>query len=69
MSLKTVHLFFIVASVGLALMMGVWAIATYLSPEGSAGHLVTAVASTLVAALLAFYAVKFVRKARQIGLE
>ena len=69
MSLKTVHLFFIVVSAGLSLFMGIWAVGMYRSPLGSSGHLVATAASLIVAGLLAWYAVVFARKAQRIGLE
>lgn len=69
MSLKNFHLIFIILSVGLALAMGAWAIGMYLSPLGGAGYLATALGSLLVAALLAVYAVTFVRKTRRAGIN
>ena len=69
MSLKAVHILFIVLSIALTVMMAVWAAGRYISPIGSAGHLGTAVLSLLASVALAVYAVKFVRKARRIGLQ
>ena len=69
MSLKAVHLLFIVCSIALAVMMSVWALWRYSSPLGSAGHISAAVLSLLAAAALVLYAVKFVRKTRRIGLQ
>ena len=68
MSLKGVHILFIVFSIALAVMMSVWALRMY-SSLGSAGHLSAAVLSLLAAAALVLYAVKFVRKTRGIGLQ
>lgn len=69
MSLKGVHVLFIVLSIALAVVMAIWALAQYASPAGSAGHLATGVASLAAGFGLVVYAVRFVRKARRIGLE
>ena len=68
MSLKGVHIVFIVLSIALMVMMGVWAAGMYISPAGSIGHLGTVMLSLLAGVALSVYAVKFVRKARRIGL-
>ena len=69
MSLRGFHVLFIVASIGLALMMAVWGGVTWGSVRGTGWHLVTAVGSLAAAGLLTAYAVRFVRKTREIGLE
>lgn len=69
MSLRSFHVLFIVASIGLALMMAVWGGVTWGSARGTGWHLVTAAGSLATAGLLAVYAVKFVRKTREIGLK
>lgn len=69
MSLKGFHVVFIVVSIALAIVMAIWALAQWTSPAGSAGHLATGLASLGAAAGLTLYAVRFVRKARRIGLE
>ena len=69
MSLKGVHILFIVFSIAVAVMMSVWALRMYSSPLGSAGHLSVAALSLLSAAALVLYAVKFVRKIRLIRLQ
>lgn len=69
MSLRGFHILFIAASIGLALMMAVWGGVTWGSPRGTGWHLVTAVGSLATAGLLSAYAVRFVRKTREIGLE
>ena len=69
MSLRGFHILFIVASIGLALMMAVWGGVTWGTARGTGWHLVTAAGSLLTAGLLAVYAVKFVRKTREIGLR
>ena len=68
MSLKGVHIVFIVLSIALMVMMGVWAAGMYISPAGSIGHFGTVMLSLLAGVALSVYAVKFVRKARRIGL-
>ena len=69
MSLRAVHILFIVASIVLAVFMGGWGIVMFRSPLGSVGHLATGVVSCLVAAVLSVYAVGFIRKTRRIGIE
>jgi hypothetical protein len=69
MSLKGVHLVFIIASIALTVMTAMWGVGMYTSGRGSAGHLAFAALSVLSGAALAVYATKFVRKARQIGLH
>ena len=69
MSLRSVHLFFIIASAVLSLLMGVWAANAYRSGFESLNYLVTAAVSLLVAGILSRYAVSFARRARRIGLD
>lgn len=69
MSLKGVHILFIVLSVALTIMMGLWAARMYISSTGSITHLGTAALSLLAGVALSVYAVKFIRKARKIGLQ
>jgi len=69
MSLRAVHILFIVASILLALFMGVWGIVMFGSTAGSSGHLATGIVSLLTAAGLSAYAVGFIRKTRQAGIE
>ena len=69
MSLRAFHIFFIVASIALALMMAAWGSATYGSVRGTAWHLVTAIGSVVTAGLLTAYAVRFIRKTREMGLS
>jgi len=69
MSLRAFHIFFIVASIALALTMAVWGGATYGSVRGTAGHLVTVIGSVFTAGLLTAYAVRFIRKTREMGLS
>jgi len=69
MSLRALHILFIVASILLAIFMGVWGIVAFRSPLGSSAHLLTGLVSCLVAVGLSIYAVGFVRKTRQFGIE
>ena len=69
MSLRGFHILFIAASIGLALMMAVWGGVTWGSARGTGWHLVTAAGSLATAGLLSAYAVRFVRKTREIGLK
>ena len=69
MSLRGFHILFIVASIGLALMMAVWGGVTWGTVRGTGWHLVTAVGSLATAGLLSAYAVRFVRKTREMGLR
>ena len=69
MSLRGFHILFIAASIGLALMMAVWGGVTWGSARGTGWHLVTVVGSLLTAGLLSVYAVRFVRKTREMGLR
>ena len=69
MSLRAVHILFIVASVLLALFMGGWGVVMFRSTTGSGGHLATGIVSLLMAAGLSVYAVGFVRKTRRAGIE
>ncbi len=69
MSLRGFHILFIAASIALALMMAVWGGVTYGTVRGTGWHLVAAAGSLLTAGLLVVYAVKFVRKTREIGLR
>ena len=69
MSLRSIHVLFIAASIALALFMGLWGIAMFRSPAGSGGHLATGLVALLAGAGLTAYAVAFVRKTRRIGID
>ena len=68
LSLRGFHLVFIVASIGLALMVSVWGTGMYMSGQGSWGHLAFAAGSLLSAVGMAVYLLAFIRKTRQIGM-
>ena len=69
MSLRGIHLLFIVASIGLAVMTTLWGMAMYLSDRGTWGHLAFAAGSLASAGVMAIYLVAFTRKSRQIGMR
>ncbi len=69
MSLRSIHLVFIVASIILAVLVAVWGVGMYTSGRGSVGHVVFAAGSLVSAVGLGFYMVAFVRKTRAIGME
>ena len=69
MSLRAIHIVFIVASIALALFTAFWAVAMFQSDRGGAGHLVFAGGSFSVALGMLVYAVKFVRKTRELGIR
>ncbi len=68
-SLRGVHLVFIAASIGLAVMVSVWGTGMYISERGSWGHLAFAAGSLLSAVAMGIYLVLFIRKTREIGME
>ncbi len=69
MSLRAIHIVFIVASIVLAAMVTVWGVVMFTSERGSTGHLLFAAGSAVSAALMSAYAVRFVRKTRELGIE
>lgn len=66
MSLKAIHIFFIVVSIMLAVGFGIWEIIVYLD-SGGMGRLVAAAASLLVAVGLFIYGKQFLRKLKHVG--
>ena len=69
MSLRAIHLVFIVASILLAAFTTFWGVAMFMSERGGAGHLAFAAGSLCAVVGMAVYAVKFVRKTREIGMH
>lgn len=69
MSLRAIHLVFIGASILLAAFMTFWGAAMFMTERGGAGHLAFAGGSLCAAVGMTFYAVKFVRKTREIGMR
>lgn len=67
MSLKAIHIVFIIASSLVAIIFGVWAFGEYFGPEGQPEHLVYgAIAIAMLAALLV-YGRYFLKKLKHIG--
>lgn len=69
MSLRAIHVVFIVASILLAAFMTFWGVAMFMSERGGVGHLAFAAGSLCAVVGMAVYAVKFVRKTREIGMH
>ena len=69
MSLRAIHIVFIVASIVLAILVTAWGVVMFTSGRGGTGHLLFATGSALSAVLMSFYAVGFVRKTRELGIE
>lgn len=69
MSLRAIHLVFITASILLAAFMTFWGVAMFMTERGSMGHLAFAAGSLCAAVGMGLYAVKFVRKTREIGMH
>ena len=69
MSLRSIHLVFIAASILLAAFTTFWGVAMFMTERGNVGHLAFAGGSLCAVAGMAFYAVKFVRKTREIGMR
>tara|TARA_B100000315_G_C14024993_1_gene340575 strand:+ start:234 stop:443 length:210 start_codon:yes stop_codon:yes gene_type:complete len=69
MSLRAIHMVFIVSSIAMAAVVATWSVGMYSSGRGSIGQAVFAVGSLLAAAVMAVYLVKFARKTRDIGME
>ena len=69
MSLRSIHLVFIAASIALALMVALWGVGMYMSDRGSWGHLAFSFGSLVSGLGMSVYLVAFVKKTREIGLE
>ena len=69
MSLRAIHLVFIAASILLAAFTTFWGVAMFMTERGSVGHLAFAGGSLCAVVGMALYAVKFVRKTREIGMH
>ena len=66
MSLKTVHIIFITASVLLAAGFGLWAL-NHFAAAGGIGYLLTGVLSILSGVVLVVYGKKFLQKLSHIS--
>ena len=69
MSLRAIHIVFIVASIVLAAMVAVWGVVMFTSERGGVGHVLFATGSAVAAILMTWYAIGFVRKTRELGIE
>lgn len=69
MSLRSIHLVFIAASILLAVFTTVWGVLMFMSERGVGAHLAFAVISFAAVAGMSVYAVRFVRKTRAIGMR
>lgn len=69
MSLRAIHLLFIVASIALTVMIAVWGAGMYLSDRGGWGHLAFGAGSLLSGVGMAAYLSYFIRKTRRIGMR
>ena len=69
MSLRAIHIVFIVASILLAAFTTFWGVAMFMTERGVAWHLAFAAGSLCAVVGMAVYAVKFVRKTREIGMH
>lgn len=69
MSLRAIHIVFIIASSVLATLMTVWSVAMFASERGDASHLTMAAISLGGLVLMATYGVRFTRKTRRLGIR
>lgn len=67
MSLKAFHVVFIVASILLSFLVGAWGIQQY-RLEASGSGLAIGILFYVTGAALAVYAMRFVRKVRELGI-
>ena len=67
MSLKTVHLLFIIAVILLSFGFGTWSLMNYMTPAGVVQDLVLAIAAGLVGLGLMGYEVYFLRKTKNVS--
>lgn len=66
MSLKTVHVIFILCSIALTLMMARWALDQYLA-SNQPGFFATAIGSFVAGGILIFYLFHILRKFREMS--
>jgi hypothetical protein len=67
MSLKTIHIVFITASLLMTAFFGVWAWREYAGPDGSRAHLIYGLLSIVAFAGLLAYGRYFLRKLKHIS--
>ena len=69
MSLRAIHVVFIVSSIVMTVVVAVWGVGMYTSGRGSLGHLAFGGGSLLAGVAMAGYLMIFLRKTREIGME
>ena len=69
MSLRSIHLVFIAASIALTVMVTVWGSGMYASGQGGIGHLAFAIGSAVSGVAMTIYLIVFVRRSKQIGMK
>ena len=69
MSLRNIHIVFIVVSILLTLFTTFWGITTFPRDRGETGHLLFAIGSLCVALGMSVYAVRFIKKTRELGIR
>ena len=69
MSLRNIHIVFIVVSILLTLFTTFWGITTFQSAPGATGHRLFAIGSLCVALGMSVYAVRFIKKTRELGIR
>ena len=67
MSLKAIHIVFIIASSLMTAFFGYWSWTEFLSPEGSRVHLILGIASIVALAALLDYGKYFLNKLKHIS--
>jgi hypothetical protein len=67
MSLKAIHIVFILASSLMTIMFGVWAFREYFQPMGTRAHLIYGLASIVGLIALLVYGRYFLRKLKHIS--
>jgi hypothetical protein len=67
MSLKAVHIVFVIASCLMTIFFGVWAFREYFSGHGTPAHLLYGVLSIVALAALLFYGKYFLKKLKHIN--
>ena len=67
MSLKVFHIVFVIASVGLALWLAVWALGAY-AAEGGSLNLAMGLSACVAGVGLVFYGAAFWRKLKHVGV-
>ena len=69
MSLRAIHILFIIASIAMTLIVALWGVEMYTSGRGSMGHLAFGIGSALSGVGLGVYMTMFVKKTKALGIE